>query len=94
MIYLIDDKRDRQAKDYNWNFDRLSKYKNELKPIYSLQQIDDENLRENIFSEGSIIFIHESFFENIENKHIKDSLKIREDLREKALKKKYLVSLF
>jgi CheY-like chemotaxis protein len=87
MIYLIDDKRDRQAKDYNWNFDRLSKYKNELKPIYSLQQIDDENLRENIFSEGSIIFIHESFFENIENKHIKDSLKIREDLREKALKK-------
>lgn len=87
MIYLIDDKRDRQAKDYNWNFDRLSKYKNELKPIYSLQQIDDEKLRDNIFSEGSIIFIHESFFENIENKHIKDSLKIREDLREKALKK-------
>jgi hypothetical protein len=44
MIYLIDDKRDRQAKDYNWNFDKLSKYKNELKPIYSLQQIDNENL--------------------------------------------------
>jgi CheY-like chemotaxis protein len=87
MIYLIDDKKDRQAKDYNWNFDKLSKYKNELKPIYSLQQIDNENLRDNIFSEDSIIFIHESFFENIENKHIKDSLKIREDLREKALKK-------
>ena len=54
MIFLIDDKKDRQSKDYDWTLRRLDCFKDHIKPIYSLKQINEENLRND---EGKTILI-------------------------------------
>lgn len=93
MIYLIDDKKERQSKDYNWNDGRFSKYHSIIKPIHLLKEIEENNLSEEIFKQGNIILFHESFFDNDKNNSDKDSLDIRRKLigRAKA-KKNYVVS--
>lgn len=83
MIYLIDDKKQRQE-GYGWNDLKFDKFKHCLRPIYNYDQIIDEDLREKIFSPGSIVLFHESFFDTANNKHEKDSLEIRVELEKYA----------
>lgn len=78
MIYLFDDKKNRQA-DYGWSKELLDKYNHFLTPIYSYKEIND-NLRKKIFKEGNTILFHESFFDNVETFHQKDSLETRQRL--------------
>lgn len=94
MIFLIDDKKERQSKDYNWTSNKLKQFENVLKPIYSLKQIDEENLRDEIFKQGSIILLHESFFDNISNNHYLDSIEVRKKLDNYVLGKSGYVVYF
>jgi CheY-like chemotaxis protein len=61
MIYLIDEKKQRQEKDYNWTRERFETYKDFISPIYSLDELQ-EKARE-IFQEENIILYHESFLD-------------------------------
>lgn len=79
MIYLIDDKIDRQN-DFGWNKNKIDFYEDILISVSSYAQIEKREERELIFSDGNILLFHESFFDLIENKHIKDSNEIRNDL--------------
>jgi hypothetical protein len=87
MIYLVDDKISRQ-KDYGWNSEKLSLYRDILKPIYSYSEILDNNLSEQIFSDNSIVLFHESFFDSAVNpENTKDLIKIREKIELLSAKK-------
>ena len=59
MIYLIDDKKERQENDYNWSFDRLNNYKDILKPIYNLNELQENRIQ--FFRGAKVILYHESF---------------------------------
>ncbi len=62
MIYLIDDKKNRQEKDFGWSSEKLNIYKDFLCPIYTLEEL--ENKATEIFQEGNSILYHESFLDN------------------------------
>jgi hypothetical protein len=61
MIYLIDDKKIRQEKDYKWTADRFRKYELLIKPIYTLDEIKEKATA--IFQDGNVIMYHESFLD-------------------------------
>jgi hypothetical protein len=92
MIYLIDDKKIRQ-KDNGWTFEKIQKFKNILAPIYTANELTDD-IRNDIFSGSNVILFHESFFDNLENKHRKDVDKIRQNLIEYASKNKTILVFF
>jgi hypothetical protein len=94
MIYLIDDKKDRQQDDYGWNSEKLKKYIAILNPIYTYEEIKDLSKRNEIFSEDNILLFHESFFDNDKNAHYKDSVDIRSELNNYADDKKGWIVFF
>lgn len=61
MIYLIDDKKIRQEKDYRWTVERFKKYDSLIKLIYTLDEIKEKAT--DIFQEGNVIMYHESFLD-------------------------------
>lgn len=61
MIYLIDDKKDRQHKDFGWSDERFTQYANFIKPLYSIEEI--VQIGENLYDEKNIILYHESFLD-------------------------------
>lgn len=67
MIYLIDDKKERQLK-YGWTSDVLEKHKNSLKPIWTYNEMADTQIRQSIFCGSNVICLHESFFKNSINR--------------------------
>jgi hypothetical protein len=69
MIYLIDDKKDRQQK-YGWTIDMFEEYKNFIQPVWIYKEIDENNIRQGVFDEESIILFHESFFQNPINSRV------------------------
>lgn len=79
MIYLIDDKKNRQS-DYGWSKVKLDKYLDFLIPIYTYTEIEKIEDRTEIFREGNTIIFHESFFDNINITHRANSLEIRKKL--------------
>ncbi|MBE7644808.1 hypothetical protein F7644_02270 [Tenacibaculum finnmarkense genomovar ulcerans] len=62
MIYLIDDKVNRQTQDYKWTESRIADNKDLLQVIYTLQEL--EARKKDILTEGSTILYHESFLDN------------------------------
>lgn len=78
MIYLFDDKKNRQT-DYGWSKVQFEKYNAYLTPIYSYGEIKADD-RKKIFQAGNTILFHESFFDNVEIVHQKNSLEIRKKL--------------
>jgi CheY-like chemotaxis protein len=83
MIFLIDDKKQRQL-GYGWNDDKFNNVKKFVMPIYNYEQILEENIRNNIFKSGNVVLFHESFFDTTYNKHEKDSITIRTELEKYA----------
>lgn len=61
MIYLIDDKKDRQYKDFGWGDDKFAQYAGLIKPLYSIEEI--AQIGENLYKEKNIILYHESFLD-------------------------------
>lgn len=94
MIYLIDDKKNRQEFDYGWNSFRLKKYSQILQPIYYYTELIKPGIKESIFSKGNVILFHESFFENSKNNQSRDSVDIRAELIRFALDKNGWVVFF
>lgn len=82
MIYLIDDKRLRQQKDYAWTDSKIELYRDVLKPIYNLEDLSESSSE--IFKESNIVLYHESFIDNsvissqsaIKRKQLEDFAKI------------------
>jgi len=62
MIYLIDDKKIRQEKDYKWTDDRFESFKSLIKPIYTLDDLQENTT--DIFQTGNVILYHESFLDS------------------------------
>lgn len=81
MIYLIDDKKNRQS-DYGWSKEKIESYIDVLTPIYTYSEIQKSDERAEIFKEGNTIIFHESFFDNIDIIHKSNSLEIRKKLNE------------
>jgi CheY-like chemotaxis protein len=79
MIYLFDDKKNRQL-DFGWDAKSFQQFEDFIKPIYLYKEIEENNIREKMFSSNNIILFHESFFDNILNKQDKTALEIRERL--------------
>lgn len=61
MIYLIDDKKIRQEKDYKWDINKFEIYKDYIQPIYTLEELKEKS--KDIFKESSVILYHESFLD-------------------------------
>lgn len=85
MIYLLDDKKNRQT-DYGWSAERFNKFSSIIKPIYLYEEIEARAAREKIFQETNIILFHESFFDNVLNLHKNEAIEIRNKLYEYAIK--------
>jgi CheY-like chemotaxis protein len=83
MIYLFDDKKNRQE-DYRWTNEKFILYVDSIKPIYHYNEVKEEVVRSKIFSEGNIILFHESFFDTDFNRHHKEAIEIRRKLEEFA----------
>jgi CheY-like chemotaxis protein len=83
MIYLIDDKKLRQEKDYNWTKNRFKKYEAFIKPVYTLSELQEKSSE--IFQEGNIILYHESFIDktNIKNESVERRKLLEEYIRKK-----------
>jgi len=94
MIYLIDDKKDRQSNDYYWTTEKLKKYSHILVTVYKYDEIKNTQIRESIFSSGNVILFHESFFDNTINLHKKESVEIRSSLNKFAEEKNGWVVFF
>lgn len=88
MIYLIDDKKERQEKDYSWTSSKFEKYREVLTPIYNLEELQENNTT--IFNEATVILYHESFIDKSILKN--EAAEKRNELESYANKKgKYLV---
>ena len=61
MVYLIDEKKLRQESDYLWTDERFGQFKNMIRCIYTLEEL--ENGSKEIFSNDNIILYHESFID-------------------------------
>jgi DNA-binding NarL/FixJ family response regulator len=79
MIYLIDDKKNRQI-DFGWNEGRFIAFEDIIMPIYSNKEIIENNYSEKMFLPGNIVLFHESFFDALNNNHEKTALEIRSRL--------------
>lgn len=92
MIYLIDDKKIRQT-DNGWPTEKLNNFKNVLTVIYLANELNDETKKE-IFKDSNVILFHESFFDNPNNKHVKDGNQIRQRLIDYANANKTILVFF
>ncbi|GIQ57112.1 hypothetical protein Flavo103_02480 [Flavobacterium collinsii] len=92
MIYLIDDKKIRQT-DNGWPIEKLNSFKNVLAVIHLANELNDE-IKKEIFKDSNVILFHESFFDNPNNRHIKDGNLIRQKLIDYANANKTILVFF
>ena len=76
MVYLIDDKKSRQESDYLWTNERFGQFKNIIRCIYTLQELENES--KEVFSNDNIILYHESFID--QTNKLKESIDKRNKL--------------
>jgi TATA-box binding protein (TBP) (component of TFIID and TFIIIB) len=91
MIYLIDEKKERQQ-NLGFSKDFFAKHEDVLFPIYNNVKLQE--FKYQIFNDLNIILFHESFFDSPENRHSKDGLIIRKQLIEYSSTKNTLVVFF
>ncbi|GEM51955.1 hypothetical protein EB1_17450 [Empedobacter brevis NBRC 14943 = ATCC 43319] len=90
MIYLIDDKKLRQEKDYNWNTERFSQYADVISTIYTVNELTINS--RDVFKEGNIILYHESFLDATDLKD--EAIERRQHIESLAQTKNYSVVFF
>lgn len=90
MIYLIDDKKDRQHKDFGWSEEKFAQYADFIKPLYSIEDI--AQIGEDLYKEKNIILYHESFLDFTNDS--KKALEQRKKLQNIAETKKDLSIAF
>lgn len=61
MIYLIDDKKERQHKDFGWSEEKFAQYADFISPLYSIEEI--AQIGEDLNKGKNIILYHESFLD-------------------------------
>ena len=59
MIYLIDDKKIRQEKDFSWNTIKFDIWSNRITPIFDINELIAKSSE--IFKAGNTVMYHESF---------------------------------
>lgn len=65
MIYLIDEKKERQLK-YGWNIDNFLKYKNVITTISDYNELKHITSKAILENPSNVILLHDSFFKNLE----------------------------
>jgi hypothetical protein len=65
MIYLIDEKKERQVK-YGWSLDRFLKYKDIFTIVSDYEQLKNISSTTILDSPNNIIMLHDSFFKNLD----------------------------
>ena len=83
MIYIFDDKKNRQE-GYRWTNKKFVEYTEFVTPVYYYSEVQDDSDRQKIFSQGNAILFHESFFDSDVNQHQKEAIEIRRNLEEFA----------
>lgn len=61
MIYLIDDKKVRQVKDFGWTSEKLASFGDSIIPIYTLEELTEK--AGDVFNENNTVLYHESFID-------------------------------
>ena len=79
MIYLIDDKRERQS-DFGWSETKFDLYSNFIKPLYDIEDIIA--VGEDLYANNNVILYHESFLDFTKSKE--NAAKQRTKLYNKA----------
>lgn len=93
MIYLIDNKKERQI-NFHWKENLFKKYQDVLKPFHSYNQIIEYG-QETIFKENNIILFHDSFFSDQKNKDYSGKqIEIFERLNNRAQKRMNKIVFF
>ncbi|MFV0230111.1 hypothetical protein OBJ94_06760 [Empedobacter falsenii] len=90
MIYLIDDKKLRQEKDYNWSTSRFEEFNDIISPIYTLDELTQNSKK--IFKEGNVVLYHESFLDLTPLRN--EAIDRRKGIEEKAISKNLSVVFF
>lgn len=83
MIYLIDDKINRQM-NAGWDLDKFKEYEKYIVPIHTYSDMKNLDYRKSMFSSDNVILFHESFFHNEVNTQLADINDIRNNLEEFA----------
>jgi hypothetical protein len=65
MIYLLDEKKERQIK-YGWSLDRFLKYKDIFTIVSDYEQLKSITSTTILDSPSNIIMLHDSFFKNLD----------------------------
>lgn len=91
MIYLIDDKRERQQK-LGWTTEVLEGFSDILTPIYDNTELQSQ-INE-LFKDGNAILFHESFFDNPQNKKSEQTDEIGQKLAEFSEKRSFPIVRF
>ncbi len=66
MIYLIDDKKERQN-DFGWNSEKFLQFSNSITPLYNINDISQ--IGDNLYKNNNIILYHDSFLDFTSDKH-------------------------
>ncbi|WP_313103139.1 hypothetical protein [Empedobacter sp.] len=90
MIYLIDDKKLRQEKDYNWSTSRFEEFNDIISPIYTLDELTQNSKK--IFKEGNVVLYHESFLDLTPLRN--EAIDRRKGIEEKAISNNLSVVFF
>lgn len=81
MIYIIDDKRSRQ-RDYGWDDECFSQYKDVLTPIWNMDSLAIH--RGDMLEENNVILFHESFLSSDDEERNSVINSLKADLKEHA----------
>ena len=73
MIYLIDDKKQRQIEDFGWTDEKFQPFKDSIKTIYSIDHL--RTLTSKILIENNVVIYHESFLDNTQFKGEVDEMR-------------------
>ena len=82
MIYIIDEKNIRQA-NYGWNEERFESHVEDVKPIHSIEKLQEISTEE-LFRKDNIILFHDSFFDVSKNKKTKESDSLKHRLKNRS----------
>ncbi|WP_291087391.1 MULTISPECIES: hypothetical protein [unclassified Empedobacter] len=87
---MIDDKKLRQEKDYNWSTSRFEEFNDIISPIYTLDELTQNSKK--IFKEGNVVLYHESFLDLTPLRN--EAIDRRKGIEEKAISNNLSVVFF